>query len=397
MIFKKHSGLIIIPMILFLGACDNGSIPQQTYDPVYIIGSYISGESPKAYFWRGGDTAITQIPVAEEMQQSTARAIAVSGADIYIAGDYHLGNTYWNENQEADRQDQESPYRTYYWKYGDPSVTRIVPPGETENVYTGSVYTSGLTILNEGVYIAGYYKEGQTYKTYYIQPGGEMNALDTLPLLPPKTHDLRMTRSGDGSFYLTGYVIEGEQAEVFYWKTGDADLNRLPITGPGGDFHVSDMKVSGADIYITGYYREKPSLYKAYYWKGGGSEPVFLPAPTGAEQFKTEALDISGDTVYIVGNYVVQGLSQAYFWKSGDSKISGLPLPQGTGNMYASALAVSGNELYIGGDYVQGSRRTAYYWKYGDTRVSLLPRPQDEEVETGDFVIEAIALPGLYP
>jgi hypothetical protein len=172
MIFKKQRGLIFIPMVIFWGACNNGSIPQHTYDPVYIIGNYVSGESPKAYFWRGGDSAITSIPVTEEMKHSKARAIAVSDAGIYIAGDYHKGNTYWNENQEDDRQDQESPYRTYYWKYGDSSVTSIVPPGEEMGDYTGSVYTSGLTIWNGEVYIAGYYREGRAYRTYYIQPGG---------------------------------------------------------------------------------------------------------------------------------------------------------------------------------------------------------------------------------
>jgi hypothetical protein len=390
MIFKKHSGLIFIPMILFFGSCNNGSIPPPSYDPVYIIGNYVSGENPQAYYWRGGDSAISPIPVAEEMKQSQAKAIAVSGADIYIAGDYHRGDTYWNENQE-------SPYRTYYWKDGDSSVTPIDPPGEADE-YVGSIYTSGLTILNNDVFIAGYYKEGRNYRTYYVQPGKRMKLLDTLPNLPDKTHDLRMTCSGDDAFYLTGYSIEGEEASVFYWQSGDPALTRLSITGPGGDFHVSDMKLSGADIYITGYYKDKSSsLYKAYYWKGNSSGGTvhFLPAPTGAKEFKTAALDISGDTVYIAGNYVVQGLSRAYFWKSGDSKIRDLPFPSEAGNMYASALAVSGNEIYVGGDYVylQGSYRTAYYWKYGDTRVIPLPRPQDEEV--GAFVIEAIALPGL--
>jgi hypothetical protein len=276
-------------------------------------------------------------------------------------------------------------------------VTAIVPPGEEENLYTGSVYTSGLTILGRDIYIEGYYREGRTYKTYYIQPGGEMKLFDTLPMLPDKTHDLRMLRSDAGDFYLTGYVIEGEQAAVFYWKSGDAALTFLSITGPGGDFHVSDMVLSGANLYITGYYKDKQSLYKAYYWKGSGSddsgEITFLPASAGTEQFKTAALRVSENTVYIAGDYVIQGVSRAYFWKSGDSKISNLPLPQGAGKFYASALAVSGSELYVGGDYIAQGIRRAYYWKYGDTQVTMLPLPP--EADLGDFIVEAIALPDL--
>jgi hypothetical protein len=397
MIFKKHIEVLFIPLVLFLGACNNGSIPQRTYDPVYIVGNYVAGESPQAYFWQPGDAVVTRIPLEEEMKQSNARAVAVSGADIYVAGDYHRGDTYWNEGSNDDRQDQESPYRTYYWKYGDPAVTAIVPPGEEENLYTGSVYTSGLTILGRDVYIAGYYREGRTYKTYYLQPGGEMQLIDTLPPLPDKTHDLRMLRSDSGDFYLTGYIIEGEQAVVFYWKSGDPILTRLPITGPGGDFHVSDMVFSGANLYITGYYKDKQSLYNAYYWKGGGSgdsgEVNILPAPAGTEQFKTAALRVSENTVYIAGDYVVQGVSRAYFWKSGDSKITNLPFPRGGAKFYASTLAVSGSELYVGGDCIEQSIRRAYYWKYGDTQITMLPLPP--EAELGDFVVEAIALPEL--
>jgi hypothetical protein len=355
--------------------------------------------SPKAYFWRDGDASITRIPVTGDVQHSTARAIAVSGTDIYIAGDYHDGKTYYDEGENEDeaadnRQDQESPYRTYYWKYGEPLVTPInpiLPSGEdTEDLYISSVYTAGLTILGKDVYITGYYREGRKYLVYSIQPGEKMALLE--PPLPEKSHDLIMIRSDADDFYLAGYIIEGETATAFYWKNGDPALTRLPITGPGAGFQVSDLKISGSDLYITGSYRDKNSLvYQAYYWTSSNPGVAqFLPAPVGMDQFKTAALVIEGNDIYIAGNYVSQGVSRAYFWKNGDSKIKELPISGMPGNIFVSALAVSGDDVYVGGDCVLSGSHRAYYWKYGDTQISPLPIPP--EAGGGEFVVEAIAL-----
>jgi hypothetical protein len=357
--------------------------------------------SPKAYFWQGGDASITRIPVSGEAQHSKARAVAVSGTDVYIAGEYHDGKTYYHEDEDEDeaaddRQDQESPYRTYYWRYGEPSVTPItpIPPpgGDKEDLYISSVYTTGLTILGKDVYLTGYYREGRKYLAYYLQLGREMVLLEPQPPLPEKSHDLRMIRSNAGDFYLTGYIIEGETATAFYWKNGDPDLTRLPVTGPGANFQVSDMEISGGNLYITGSYRDKNSLvYKAYYWTSANPGAVqFLPAPVEMEQFKTSALVIAGNDIYIAGNYVSQGVSRAYFWKSGDSKIKELPVTGELGNIFVSALAVSGDDVYVGGECILSGGYRAYYWKYGDTRISLLPIPS--EAGLGEFVVEAIAL-----
>ncbi|MHC6203771.1 hypothetical protein ACYULU_11320 [Breznakiellaceae bacterium SP9] len=165
--------------------------------------------------------------------------------------------------------------------------------------------------------------------------------------------------------YFAGYVSNGSADKPVYWKNGTLTALSFPLGRTQG--RVTDMAVSGADVYFVGNTANIGGTYpQSVYWKNG--TPTALPSLGGIK-----AIVVSGADVYTIGS---SGPPELTYWKNGTSTslyFTGLNGGQTQG--YVNAMAVSGADVYVAGyattaiDFINPEPR---YWKNG-TCITLPP------------------------
>jgi hypothetical protein len=241
--------------------------------------------------------------------------LALSGNDIYAAGNYDLPG---------------------YWLNGS-WVTLTLPVGATSGsvntiAVTGNdVYAAGV-ISGTGIgQIGGYWLNGN-----WISMGGSGSILG-------------LAISGNDVF---GISAGG------YYKNGVWVSLPIPVGSQGNS--STCIFVSGSDIYIGGYVINSSDIYVPGYWLNGIW--TSLPVPDG-ESGKVNAILISGNNIY-AGGWIISppGIQVAGYWQNG---IWVAPQDQ-FGSYYGmdgeiNSLFIFDNNLYVAGSSGSENNWMLYY------------------------------------
>lgn len=267
---------------------------------VYVAG----GEGEAAKYWKNGKAVV----LSELSKNETAEAIFVSGSDVYVAGAAEEGLI----------------LTAKYWKNGVPVILSKL------DSYAWDIFVSG-----GDVYVAGGSKSG---KAMYWKNGKEVY----------------LTDGGAGAIFVSGndvYVAGVEDSKVEneyytyytyiikYWKNGNA----LNLTDGKNDAMVTDIFVSGNDVYVCGYEATSIKVYGAYgsgddyqakYWKNG-EEILLTDKETDSFAYK---IYVSGNDVYVAGaeRHAATGKYVAKYWKNGTA----IALSDGTQHAEAYSIVV---------------------------------------------------------
>ncbi len=260
---------------------------------VYVGGVVAAGTIP--VYWKNGVLSTGD----DSNPGSIVSGIAVSGTDVYLAGDAIT---------DGDDPDEYAAY----WKNGV-----IVPlsifssDAEAISINSGSVFIAG-TIdsgLNEDMV---YWKNGvSTFLAYNSSPSG-------IAVSGPDVY----ISSGNG-----------------YWKNGV--FTALPAsTSPSSAYGIV---VSGSDVYVPGTAGPLSSSIPLY-WKNGTAHPLAAAADSSV----ANGIAVNGSNVYVSG-IVLAGstghVPTAVYWKNGVET----QLTYSTYSTWAYAIAVNGTDVYVAG------------------------------------------------
>ena len=249
---------------------------------VYVTGYDVRAHKDKfwkngipAEFWNGSDTGYLSHP-----NGYFPNSIAVSGADVYIAGYIIKGGNYY----------------AAYWKNASLKIV-----GDSGSIGE-SIAVSGNNIFLLGQ-IAGngaYWSNGKP--TMLLNNGGY--SIGTCIAI-----------SGQDVY------VAGGSPGPMYWKNGSA----VNLPNPTGAAFATAIAVSGNDVYLAGSSFNSGIAY-ALYWKNG--EPHIL-----GEKAQAFSIAVSGSDVYVTG-YSGQ---QAVYWKN-DNMIKLAEVGQAYGIFIAKAF-----------------------------------------------------------
>jgi LruC domain-containing protein len=297
---------------------------------VHVAGYYNAGASDVAAYWK--DDAAGLDPLHEQTA-AQAKAVAVSGSDVYVAG--FITNS--NDRQAA-----------VYWKNGT-----MVPLHDTA---TGDAQANAIAVSGLNVYVAGWVNEGARYATVWKNGS------------PTTLYDLGVSEGLGVAFsapdvYVAGYYVSSERQVSCWWKndaTGRIDLYADNFSRANG------IRVSGSDVFAAGYYIPAGGTATACYWENGPSGQVGLNA-TG----QATSIYVSGADVYVGGYYLnTAGNIAAAYWKN-EVRTNLYSDTTGTGSARAFSVFVADGVVYAAG-WVDEGTQEACYWKDG-SRVDLYP------------------------
>jgi hypothetical protein len=291
---------------------------------VYISG-FESATSSLLYpyspvFWLNG--AATSLADSNgSVANGFARAIALSGGDVYIAG-----------IRGYDSQKDQVPYSTDSATY---PVTGSV----------ATVWKNGMPLTLTGYGSVGMVDSGQYANRFFED---YVNGIFV---------------SGS-DVYVSGGTTWQSAAHAEYWKNGvPVDLaGSLIYSGPNntsGFPQSTGIFVAGSDVYVSGLQQTTTAGTVALYWKN--STPVLLSTDSLSGSV-ANAVFVSGSDVYVAGWQNINNYSRAMVWKNGTPTAL-------TGNdtsSQANSVIVAGNDVYVAGiTWVAPNNYVATYWKNG--------------------------------
>lgn len=227
--------------------------------------------------------------------------------------------------------------------FGCKKSTNIVPnpPG------------GGNTIDTIGtVYAAGYRYNGTAPKTIATFWRGA-----TAVSLTDGTKDAYATgiTMVGNDVYVAGYEVTGvNTAMVKYWKNGTA----TNLTDGTKGAEAKSIAVAGSDVYVAGFENNAAGIPVAKYWKNGTA--VLLS--NGTTYASATAILIAGTDVYVAGyTYNSSGIAVAQYWKNGTA----VNLSGGATNCFAYAIALNGNAVHVVGAVNALAVFNQAYWNNG--------------------------------
>ena len=329
---------------------DDANHPYPVYNP------YNSRDERPTYWKNGSPVQLGYDDdyVTTDYKSGRARAIAVEGDNIYVAG---FGT--WLSYTSG-----QLPYGVL-WKNGIPADRDSMNLNDTYELYS-------LAVSNNDVFMAGWGPRAEA--TYWKNE----NRIALTPAYNPPNLNILATATSiavsGNNVYVSGSQYEqlsatGGWSNVFaeYWKNG----NQVKLTDGSKDTYTTSIAVSGADVYVAGsdiaYVNGADVTGVAKYWKNGTLVNL-TDGSTGAE---ANSIAVSGTDVYVAGTQwdgnVIQ-YSNGYtiyhrnpiakYWKNGRP----VNLTDGSKWAEAKSIAVSGNDVYVAG-FEDG---VAKYWKNGN-------------------------------
>jgi len=311
----------LLAMCLPMSSCKKEN-PSPVPPPALAPGVYITGYEQRKQFgsyWKNG----TPVNLSGEAYETQSEAIAVSGADVYIAG---------------NRIDAGKSFATY-WKNG----TEINLTDGSLVAYSTSIATSGNDVYVSGWEnnVAKYWKNG--IPVTIAASNGSFNS----------SYPLTIAVSGT-DVYVAGTVVPGGAA---YWNNG----SMVFLTDGTNYSYASGMVISGSDVYVSGTTGMPDGSHQsAVYWKNGIA--TTLGFANGYYASYSTAIAVSGNDIYVAGGMELKSSSGDYtmatLWKNGN-------VVQLLGDSRATAVSVSGTDVLVAGSSNISSSSFAVYWKNG--------------------------------
>ena len=328
---------------------DDANSPYPVYNPYQTRDEYPT-------YWKNG------IPVqldygdyrdAFNYKSGRARAIAVSGSNVYVAGfgtllSYTRG---------------QLPYGVF-WKNGiplDPDSMNIL---DTYELYSLAVSNNDTYMTGWGVpSIATYWKNENPIRLTPPYSPPALNILATATSIAVSGNDVYVSGAQQEQLSPVG---GWSNMIAEYWKNG----NQVKLTDASKNTYTSSIAVSGTDVYVAGsdieYMPGTDVAGVAKYWKNGTLVNL-TDGSTGAE---ANSIAVSGNDVYVAGTqwdgntiqysdgYTVYHRNPiAKYWKNGNP----INLTDGSKWAEAKSIVVSGTDVYVAG--FEGG--VAKYWKNG--------------------------------
>jgi hypothetical protein len=332
-IMKKNYFIIMLFFVIGYCSCKKSSSSVSNLPKplnIYVAGyrtnnQGVNGAVDTATYWKNG----APVALSDGTNNAHANSIAVSGTDVYVAGDEYNGM-----NNVAK-----------YWKNGQPF-----------NLTGGKNYASATSIAVSGsdVYVAGYEYVGRNVAIYW-KNGTRITLTDSTK----NAFAFGIAVSGT-DVYVAGYeqLNAGFGNDIAkYWKNGTP----VSLTDGSLEAQAYSIAVSGTDVYVAGHeWNGSGTADTANFWKNGS--PSILNNPDGSPGSDTWSVFVSGTDVYVAGS----GNNGALYWKNSTP----VALSNGTGTQagtVAYGIAVSGTNIFAAGDI---GNNIALYWNNG-TPVTL--------------------------
>jgi hypothetical protein len=243
---------------------------------VYVVGYEFNGIRYTAKLWKNG----TSTSLTNGNFDAQAWAIYVSGSDVYVGG------------YEANAAGK---YVAKIWKNG-------IASSLSDGVNNAQVY--GLILSQSDVYTVGYESVGGTSIAKFWKNG----VATDLPGVNSTAYSVYVSGT---DVYIAGTELAGGYAKVILWKNGVADYltnGFSSIAIPYGVF------VNGADVYVAGFDQHTGTgSSKAILWKNG----VAIPLTDGTNYSRANSVYVYNNDVYASGYEIIYPISISRTWKNG--------------------------------------------------------------------------------
>ena len=315
-------------LVLFaLASCKKSSNPAP--EPKLDTGLYITGfqDNLGLTLWKNGVASVLSGP-----KYGAARAIAVSGNDMYIAGIVTFG------------PDSSAIGTAIYWKNN--VITKL-----TNGTTDAEAYD--IAVSGKDVYVCGYVSASTTSQILASQvatywKNGVLTRLTNTVISPSAAYQIVVSGTDV-------YVLGNINGVPVYWKNGVVNH----VGDPSKIVSIGAIAVQNSNLYLTYSEDEADSSVVSYLWKNGVTTQLLNDQKVSL----TSCLLINGSDVYI-GGFVAPAsfnTETAAVWKNNVLQ----KLPQLPGNRIPVSgvigIVVSGNDIYAAGQ----SQGTVLYWKNG--------------------------------
>jgi hypothetical protein len=217
-----------------------------------------------------------------------------------------------------------------------------------------------------GLYVMGTKDTGTTWPQLYCWKDGEEVLLGD----GSKHFFSTSIAVTSGDVYVAGIHLTNGVSRPVYWKNGILHSLSEHATASSS---VTDIAISGDDVFIAFNEGNDDGISVAKYWKNGN----VIPLSNGTKAEGVISIFVSGNDVYAAG-YEEQGGDSplvAKYWKNGED----FTLTSGQFQAVAASIFVDGDDVYVAGyeyafdEVTNWSYPIAKYWKNG------------EEVILGDY------------
>jgi len=246
---------------------------------VYVVGYEFNGVRYTAKLWKNG----TSTSLTNGNYDSQAWAISVSGSDVYVAG---------YEKNIAGKTVAK------IWKNG-------VPTSLTDGTNDAQVY--GIFISQTDTYAVGF----ETISGRITATLWKNGVAATLPGAGISTTAYSVYVSG-GNVYVAGNeIISGGYSKVILWT------NEVPAYLTNGFSSIAipySVFVNGTDVYVAGFDQSTGTgLAKAMLWKNGAA----ISLTDGLTYARANSVYVYNSDVYVTGYELVWPNTISRTWKNG--------------------------------------------------------------------------------
>ena len=352
---------------------------------VYVAGYELNSKNEEIpAYWKNGTEV--KLPSGASTK-CMAKAIFVSGNDVYVAG--YTGS------------------QACYWKNG----VLVSLPSQLDTLQATSIY-----VANGNVYVGitqpVMYEAQKTHPAKYVvinSAGGQTGyGLGNLPQTQASGICVSgtdvYTSGSSATIAGTDYGVQYYLPQANYWKnSSQVFLPLLPsfstaLAQQGAVLfsYASAITVSGNDVYTAGtagWAQQNDNVsgngYPTY-WKN--KTPYMLGEQTVGNNIQTYPLGsassicVSGSDVYVGGSVYNSNTTSACYWKNNGATVF---MGRQGDFTFGTAIAVSGSDVYMAGtDNKEGPSETstACYWKNG-TEITLMTAASSSSSGYGLFVV----------